>query len=190
MGEQAGLRVSTFTGQKLNRKEDFHLRIEREHAKEQMVTAEWDPVTEWELDEEITKMTERYTEEFRRRFQMGFYNYVAGEWDVAKKLLEALESVLQPPTPEEDLLGGSVPGYTEQDALPKDLSSVILKALEPTLVNRTNKLLLNWRKKLLATRHQQLLVTMDGPSLALLAHMKQYDYVAPKDWPGYRRIEV
>jgi hypothetical protein len=30
---------------------------------------------------------------------------------------------------------------------------------------------------------------VDGPSECLLNFMKEYDFVAPKDWPGYRRIE-
>jgi len=32
------------------------------------------------------------------------------------------------------------------------------------------------------------LATEDGPSAALLKYMKQFDFQAPKTWPGWRRI--
>jgi len=50
-----------------------------------------------------------------------------------------------------------------------------------------------WKKKSMAKSKVNLFekikgAIVDGPSQSLLTHMKQYDYVAPKDWPGYRKI--
>jgi len=48
----------------------------------------------FELDPDIVKMRERYTLEFFTRFHMAYLNYEAGEWEVAKKMLEVARACL------------------------------------------------------------------------------------------------
>lgn len=79
----------------------------------------------FEEDKDMKVMRKKYTNEFLCRYRMAYLNYEAGEWPVAKDMLEETRFLLS---------------------------------------------------------------SEDGPSSFLLKFMKQYEYKAPKDWPGFRAL--
>jgi len=103
----------------------FKQRHELQRKKNERWSEDFKMHSLFENDIDIQTMRAKFTEEFFCRFNMAYLNYEAGEWTVAKDMLEA-------------------------------------------------------------TRF--LLATEDGPSAALLRFMKQYEWQAPKGWPGFRVI--
>jgi len=101
----------------------YKQRLEMQERKKTRWSEDFDMHSLFDLDLDIQTMRSKFSAEFFCRFNMAYLNYEAGEWAVAKDMLDA-------------------------------------------------------------TRF--LLVTEDGPSAALLRYMKQFDWEAPKAWPGYR----
>jgi hypothetical protein len=83
-------------------------------------------------DPDIRKMRDRFEPEFNQRFDMAFRNYEAGEWAVARDMLDTTRFFLR----------NVMKGGREED----------------------------------------------GPTAALLNFMKEYEYVSPDNWPGYREL--
>jgi len=109
----------------LSKQAVFKARLERQRLKASRWSEEFNVFRYFGADLDIRVMRHKFTDEFYCRFSMAYLNYEAGEWQVAKDMLEA-------------------------------------------------------------TRF--LLATEDGPSAALLRYMRQYDWKAPKTWPGFRML--
>eukprot|EP00418_Pyrodinium_bahamense_P043284 CAMPEP_0179199838 /NCGR_PEP_ID=MMETSP0796-20121207/99431_1 /TAXON_ID=73915 /ORGANISM="Pyrodinium bahamense, Strain pbaha01" /LENGTH=919 /DNA_ID=CAMNT_0020904351 /DNA_START=1 /DNA_END=2760 /DNA_ORIENTATION=- len=101
----------------------FRQRYETQQKKNERWADDFNMHSLFEQDPDVQTMRTKFSVEFFCRFNMAYLNYEAGEWAVAKDMLNA-------------------------------------------------------------TRF--LLVTEDGPSAALLRFMKQFNWEAPKAWPGYR----
>lgn len=129
----------------------------------------------------------RYTKEFRTKFGMAFANYEAGEWDVAKKMLEGIPELLPEMMEEEDLTQ-NLTTHKKVDADGHPLP----EGQKGDVIMTSRKLANIWKRKAGAGRLKVQVTKktpkQDGPSLSLLTFMKGYDYKAPKDWPGYRKI--
>ena len=180
--------MSTFTGQILNRKDAFLLRMEREQWKRNTLSADFSPIEDFENDEDIKEMRPRYSSEFHAKFAMAFANYEAGEWEVARKMLDGIPDLLPELGEEEDLTQNLVtkvgsPSVSIEGAVPHGASG------EGVTSNR--KLMNIFKKKnnkRVVLQPAKKTGKVDGPSQSLLSFMKSYDYVAPKDWQGHRRI--
>jgi hypothetical protein len=176
--------MSTFTGQMLNRKDAFILRMEREQWKRNSLSIDFSPIEDFENDEDIKIMRKRYSSEFQTKFAMAFANYEAGEWQVAKKMLDGIPDLLPELEDEEDLTQNLV------QVKKKDEKGVTISDGPETVVT-TRKLMNIFKKK-----NNKRVVhippkktgKVDGPSQTLLTFMKSYDYVAPKGWKGHRNI--
>lgn len=68
--------------------EKFRQRMERRRKKAERWADDFTMADLFERDVDIMKLRSGYSDEFFARFQMAFLNYEAGEWDVAKTILQ------------------------------------------------------------------------------------------------------
>ncbi|CAD7957137.1 unnamed protein product [Amoebophrya sp. A120] len=158
-------KISTFTGQKLSRKEEFQMRLQREETKEERLSENYVPFDEFCEDQDIRLMTEQFTAEFHHRFGMAFVNYESGEWTVARKKLEDFQKYVPEPSQEEDLAW-----FAKSKRLAEGTGA------SPS------------KRGAAAAQVKKVEAPVDGPSQCLLNFMKQHNYVAPADWTGYRLL--
>jgi len=72
----------------------YEVRQIREMKKTRKWSDEYEAYRELLDDPDITEMRAPYTKEFYRRFAMAFRNYIAGEWVVAREMLEITATML------------------------------------------------------------------------------------------------
>jgi len=113
-------------------KNRFKVRQLREARKATKWADDFKPAGLFKKDVDIMKMRMMYVPQFFARFDMAYRNYEAGQWLVAKAMLQSTQYMLQSPVRDEP--------------------------------------------------------TEDGPSTTLLSYMREFDYVAPPGWPGYREL--
>merc|ERR1711972_121307 len=77
-----------------NKKFKFKLRNEKQKKRNERWADEFSMHEFFEQDEDIRTMRAKFTREFLCRFNMAYLNYEAGEWDVAKDMLEATRFLL------------------------------------------------------------------------------------------------
>mmetsp|Transcript_26236 Transcript_26236/g.59346 ORF Transcript_26236/g.59346 Transcript_26236/m.59346 type:complete len:769 (+) Transcript_26236:763-3069(+) len=66
----------------------YKMRQQRERVKEMKQTPAFDPAELFMVDRDIKLMRELYTSDFFDAFDMAYRNYEAGEWEVARVMLE------------------------------------------------------------------------------------------------------
>lgn len=172
-----------FTGAKLTRKYKYNFRSEREARKKEYLNPEFKPTTVLD-DEDIKRMRERYLDpKFQHTFAMAFYNYVAGEWPVARQILNDLQTVLPPP---------KVPVEEVPCESPTRVATLSPKKAQATKAKRRTSRSFSLMASKRSSNLSALGVTIamiDGPSGALLSFMGQFDFEAPKWWQGYREMD-
>merc|ERR1719253_1229910 len=77
-----------------NTRTRFKVRQFMEAEKEAMSSPNLDIAAVFEADPLIREMRKRYTTEFHELFNMGYQNYVQGEWQVARKMLLCTSAIL------------------------------------------------------------------------------------------------
>ncbi|CAD7932504.1 unnamed protein product [Amoebophrya sp. A25] len=173
---EKNLKVSTFNGQKLTKKDEFNMRMAREQRKEKFLLDEdFDPYEEFRSDVDIRTMTENFTAEFHHRFGMAFVNYESGEWSVAKQKLQEFQR------------------YVPEAAVEEDISWLSRKRLADGTMTASPVRQPGARHHAAMVKNKKAIggsssTTLDGPSQCLLNYMQQYDFEAPSDWPGYRTL--
>jgi len=70
-------------------------KLERNGRMRQFKDSDHDFLGRVERDLDIVAMRSRYTNEFLHRYSMAFRNYEAGEWDIAKDMMEACDDMLE-----------------------------------------------------------------------------------------------
>lgn len=73
---------------KLTRRRKYDVRQARDVRKLKKWGEDYDASEDFLNDDDIKKMREIYTQEFYLRFNMGYLNYIAGQWEVARDVLE------------------------------------------------------------------------------------------------------
>merc|ERR1712050_514167 len=71
-----------------SKREKWRQRHERQRKKNERWNDEFDMHSFFEKDQDIRNMRMKFTDEFFCRFKMAYLNYEAGEWSVAKDMLE------------------------------------------------------------------------------------------------------
>merc|ERR1711972_910701 len=72
----------------------FKQRYERQRVKNERWSDDYNMHSHFETDFDIVTMRNKFTIEFFCRFNMAYLNYEAGEWPVAKDMLEATRFLL------------------------------------------------------------------------------------------------
>mmetsp|Transcript_8444 Transcript_8444/g.26258 ORF Transcript_8444/g.26258 Transcript_8444/m.26258 type:complete len:919 (-) Transcript_8444:232-2988(-) len=75
-------------------KNQFELRLQREKAKEEKMQESFQVHTLFEKDPDLRKMRKEYPTRFFQLFSKGYLNYEAGEWNVARTVLETTRDML------------------------------------------------------------------------------------------------
>merc|ERR1712093_177267 len=101
-----------------NSKNRFKARQIIEKEKNEVFADQFNACSLFESDECLRKMRSTYTEEFMQVFNMGFQNYLLGEWHVARRMLQVTRH----------LLGNSGDGKITAD--PDGPSTALLKFME------------------------------------------------------------
>jgi len=79
----------------LSRNAKFRQRLEVERRKAERWSDDYHIHDFFERETDITRMRDKFTMEFFSHFKMAFLNYEAGEWAVAKKMLEVTRHALE-----------------------------------------------------------------------------------------------
>jgi len=91
--DDLAMEVSRFFGV-LSAKEKGKYRLEIRRKKAERWSDDYIMGGLFERDPDIAKLREKYTIEFFGRFRMGYLNFEAGEWEVARRILEETRHLL------------------------------------------------------------------------------------------------